>query len=60
MSELSVYELETQHGELLPQRETLAFANFIVAFQQNNQANVAFLALATAQQNNGANVIIAV
>ena len=40
MSELSVYELETQHGELLPQRETLAFANFIVAFQQNNGANV--------------------
>ncbi len=24
MSELSVYELETQHGELLPARETLA------------------------------------
>jgi hypothetical protein len=24
MSELSIYELETQHGELLPERETLA------------------------------------
>ncbi len=24
MSELSVYELETQHGELLPARETLS------------------------------------
>ena len=25
MSELSIHELETQHGELLPERETLGF-----------------------------------
>jgi hypothetical protein len=28
MSELNIHELETQHGELLPQRETLGFFNF--------------------------------
>jgi hypothetical protein len=30
MSELSIHELETQHGELLPEREALGFT--IVAF----------------------------
>ena len=40
MSELSVYELETQHGELLPEREALglgalfSFNHIVVASNQ--------------------------
>jgi hypothetical protein len=52
MSELSVYELETQHGELLPARETLAtiFASPVV----NISTNVA-VAVSAANINIGRN-----
>jgi hypothetical protein len=37
MSELSIYELEAEHGEVLPERETLGVYTFnILAFNQAN------------------------
>jgi hypothetical protein len=39
MSELSIYELEAEHGEVLPERETLGvynFYNYVIAFNQAN------------------------
>jgi hypothetical protein len=59
MSELSVYELDAQHGELLPVRETLSFfsiGNTIQAIQTNAAANVAVLSAGVTQANFQANV----
>jgi hypothetical protein len=41
MSELSIHELEIQHGEVLPERETLGLINFNwVSIQQQNESNI--------------------
>jgi len=55
MSELSIHELETQQGELLPEREALGgyFVNLGI-FAQINQVAVAHQAL-TALSYNSAN-----
>ena len=57
MSELSVHELETQHGELLPERETLGIFQIDVARITQAAANVAIASVAV-QQNNQAAAII--
>jgi hypothetical protein len=59
MSELSIHELETQHGELLPEREALgviiSFANAGV-IAQINQLAVANQAFTFASTNTAENV----
>jgi hypothetical protein len=55
MSELSILELETEHVELLPERETLQFFVNVVKISQHASANavaVGFLNLAAANAQN--------
>jgi hypothetical protein len=59
MSELSLNELESEHGELLPERETLANINFsiasIVAQASGVQVSNATQALTLLSVNQGNN-----
>jgi hypothetical protein len=51
MSELSIAELESEHGELLPERETM-FLNTYIGIQVNNYAHAtAFFGVAVATNN---------
>ena len=62
MSEISLQELETQHGELLPARETLAlaptsqFGSFNTALAAAHQSATAVQALTFNSVNTAANV----
>jgi len=59
MSEISLQELETQHGELLPARETLLFmpiGSFNTALAAAHQSATAVQALTFQSVNTAANV----
>jgi hypothetical protein len=58
MSELSIHELETQHGELLPEREALGVIVSVLNFgaiAQINQLAVANQAFTVLSANTAAN-----
>jgi hypothetical protein len=59
MSEISLHELETQYGELLPVRETLGFVNFgsfNTALTAVHQSATAVQALTIDSSNTAANI----